>query len=159
MDKSINPYGVRERRKSTPLERMFRIYGHDFNRAFEALELARTLLDVGSVAQAGTAARYAAYCLRESGMENDRGREPVEIVLEIISVFPSGRRLNFQGLPVFDEGCISEVQTRLGCDRERALGLLKEATNPDRNILDAKVDLTALPAPKLELESGTTDSE
>lgn len=114
------------RQRMSAMEQMMRIYGADFIRAFKALEDAHTLVDAGSVALAGTHARFAALMLSESGQVNDRGRSPQSIVAEIATVFDPKPRMNFQELWVFDEHCINEICNRLGCNRGTALGLLKE---------------------------------
>jgi len=134
----------RDRKNQAYLERMMRVYGHDFIRGFELFQQAHQMLDAGSPALAGTIARRASVYLRDAGKENDKGRSKLDITAEICRYFdpqlttdPMGNKI------VQNQDCIKEVMYRLDVGQSEAVGLIKS--------LDEKA---ALPSGERPLESG-----
>lgn len=141
----------KERRVSSAMERFMRVYGGNFIRAFDALELAHTLLDVGSAAEAATVARAAAYHLTDPSRENDRGRDQMEVVREIARHFPTT-------VPAFPEGVgvhpafLTEIAIRLGVSTPEAIALGNRYNGYDPSTLKQLDHKHASPEP-IELPS------
>lgn len=148
---AVDEITPRERKVPLAMERFMRVYGGNFIRAFEALELAHTLLDVGSAAEAATVARAAAYHLTDPSRENDRGRDQMEVVREIARHFPTT-------VPAFPEGVgvhpafATEIQIRLGVSTPEAIALGNRYNGYDPSTLKQLDHKHASPEP-IELPS------